>query len=115
MLVGLAVAFVLAAGPCGGPHGIATRGAVTAIHVYRDTLAHLWAPLGVRCRFRPTCSHYAEQALERYGLVRGAWLAAGRLLRCGPWTPPGTSDPLVVATTAPAAPRGRASEAAHPP
>lgn len=46
-----------------------------------------------RCRFYPTCSEYAAQALLKYGLRRGGWLALRRLLRCGPWHP-GGYDPL---------------------
>jgi len=41
------------------------------------------------CRFYPSCSAYALTALERFGLARGSWLAARRLLRCHPWTPGG--------------------------
>jgi uncharacterized protein len=41
--------------------------------------------LGNACRFEPTCSAYALQALERHGAVVGATLAAGRVLRCNPW------------------------------
>ena len=37
------------------------------------------------CRFYPSCSEYAAEALERHGACRGAWLAARRLVRCGPW------------------------------
>ncbi|MGO9153153.1 membrane protein insertion efficiency factor YidD [Mycobacterium sp.] len=37
------------------------------------------------CRFVPTCSQYAVDALTEYGLIRGSWLAAGRLAKCGPW------------------------------
>ena len=37
------------------------------------------------CRFQPSCSAYAITALERYGALRGSWLAARRLLRCHPW------------------------------
>jgi uncharacterized protein len=37
------------------------------------------------CRYQPSCSAYAITALERYGALRGSWLAAKRLLRCHPW------------------------------
>lgn len=41
--------------------------------------------LGSACRFEPTCSAYALQALERHGALRGSALSAGRLMRCHPW------------------------------
>ena len=41
--------------------------------------------LGPRCRFSPTCSSFAIEALEKHGLIRGGWLAVRRLLRCNPW------------------------------
>ena len=37
------------------------------------------------CRFQPTCSRYGYEAIERYGLAKGAWLTLWRLLRCHPW------------------------------
>lgn len=45
------------------------------------------------CRFYPSCSEYAAEALERHGACRGSWLAARRLVRCGPWHP-GGCDPV---------------------
>ncbi|MEJ5921293.1 membrane protein insertion efficiency factor YidD [Bifidobacterium thermophilum] len=44
------------------------------------------------CRYYPTCSHYALQAIERFGLVRGGFLALLRLLRCRPWSRGGIDD-----------------------
>jgi hypothetical protein len=45
------------------------------------------------CRFYPSCSEYADEALGRYGMWRGSWLAAARVCRCGPWHP-GGCDPV---------------------
>lgn len=69
-----------------------TRLALGTIHLYQATLSPLYARAGVMCRFTTTCSHYGEAVIREFGVVRGVWLAAGRLLRCGPWTPPGTVD-----------------------
>ncbi len=72
---------------------LASRVAIVAVHGYQATLSRVFASTGVKCRFDPTCSHYGEAVLERYGLVRGGWMAARRVLRCGPWTTLGTLDP----------------------
>ncbi|PIT83354.1 membrane protein insertion efficiency factor YidD [Limnohabitans sp. 15K] len=49
--------------------------------------------LGSSCRFEPTCSAYALQALEQHGAAHGAYLTAHRLVRCGPWCS-GGHDPV---------------------
>jgi putative membrane protein insertion efficiency factor len=49
--------------------------------------------LGSNCRFEPRCSDYAAQALQRYGALKGVWLAMRRVGRCHPWHP-GGYDPL---------------------
>jgi putative membrane protein insertion efficiency factor len=60
------------------------------VHVYRVTLSPL---LGPSCRFEPSCSAYALEALERHGARRGAWLSLRRVLRCHPFHPAGF-DPV---------------------
>jgi len=71
-----------------------TAAAVGGIHLYQATLSPLYGRLGVQCRFTLTCSHYGEEAVRKYGVGRGGYLAAKRILRCGPWTPVGTIDPV---------------------
>ena len=70
------------------------RVAIAAIDKYRDTLSPAIARTGLaRCLFTPTCSAYGREAIRRYGLPRGAWLAASRILRCNPWSK-GGNDPV---------------------
>jgi len=59
---------------------------VLPILVYRRLVSPLLPP---RCRFAPTCSAYAVEAILRHGVVHGGWLAFRRLLRCHPWNPGG--------------------------
>lgn len=66
------------------------KAALALIKVYQWTLSPL---LGPHCRFHPTCSQYAAQAIERFGFMRGSWLALCRLLRCHPFHP-GGFDPV---------------------
>lgn len=62
--------------------GRAVRMLIAAINVYRHMISPLRLP---SCRFMPTCSQYAVDALAEYGLFKGGWLAVRRLARCGPW------------------------------
>jgi uncharacterized protein len=60
---------------------------------------------GQTCRFYPSCSSYALEAVDRHGLLRGGWLAVRRLGRCHPWNPGGVDlVPPKAGTTAPATP-----------
>lgn len=59
---------------------------ILGIKSYRYLLSPL---LGNRCRFYPSCSCYAEQAIAGHGVLRGSWLALRRLARCHPWHPGG--------------------------
>jgi hypothetical protein len=52
------------------------------VHAYRLLVSPF---LGRNCRFAPTCSEYALEALERHGALRGGWFALRRISRCHPW------------------------------
>jgi len=64
--------------------------AALLIRLYQLTVSPL---LGPRCRFYPSCSHYAIEALTRFGVLRGGWLTLKRIGRCHPWNPGGL-DPV---------------------
>lgn len=61
------------------------------LRIYRIALSPL---LGPGCRFEPSCSRFAEEALGTHGTWRGGRVALGRLLRCHPWGGPGGYDPV---------------------
>jgi len=65
-----------------GLRGLPARAAISLLRVYRLTISPL---LGPACRFEPTCSRYAIQAIERHGLLRGSWLGLRRITRCHPF------------------------------
>jgi putative membrane protein insertion efficiency factor len=52
------------------------------LRIYRYVLSPWW---GGQCRFAPTCSEFAEEAIDQYGALKGSWMAACRLGRCHPW------------------------------
>ncbi len=64
--------------------------AVGAIRVYQRLLSPMLSP---SCRYWPTCSQYTLQAIQKYGLVRGGFMGAWRILRCNPWSDGGI-DPV---------------------
>lgn len=64
-----------------------------AVDLYQATLSPVLARTGARCRFEPSCSHYAEGAVAEDGALVGSARAAWRIARCGPWTEAGTVDP----------------------
>ena len=75
------------------PRQLSARMLIAAIHGYRSHLSPRAKAMGVRCRFQPSCSRFAEAAIAKDGALVGSARAAWRLARCGPWTPAGTYDP----------------------
>jgi uncharacterized protein len=59
---------------------------VLPIKLYQRTISPM---IGPRCRFYPSCSQYAVDAILNHGVLRGSWLAFARLIRCHPWHPGG--------------------------
>ena len=66
------------------------RIAILPIRAYQLVLSPM---VGQRCKYYPSCSEYAAQAIQRYGILRGLVLAGWRLLRCNPWSR-GGFDPV---------------------
>ena len=62
------------------------RALLTAVRFYQRAISPALPP---RCRFQPTCSAYAAEAIEVHGVGRGTWLAVRRLAKCAPWHPGG--------------------------
>ncbi len=92
--------------------GRAGRPLLAAVRFYQRAVSPALPP---RCRFTPTCSAYAVEAIELHGAARGCWLALRRILKCAPWHPggidfvppaPGTSPP----PTPPGPPRATSEE-----
>jgi putative membrane protein insertion efficiency factor len=67
-----------------------TQLALGLIKLYQNTVSKVLPPV---CRFQPTCSHYAVEAIKRHGFARGSWLAAKRIARCNPFSE-GGYDPV---------------------
>ena len=71
--------------------GIGVDAALFALRFYKAYLSMLFAG---GCRFEPTCSRYAYEAVERFGVARGSWLALKRLVRCHPFSSKFGHDPV---------------------
>lgn len=69
---------------------LGARFAVLGVRAYQKSISPLLPP---SCRYYPTCSAYAVEALEKYGLLKGSWLAVRRVSRCHPFHP-GGYDPV---------------------
>ncbi len=79
----------------GNWHMLPARLLIALIKLYRLILSP-W--IGNQCRFYPSCSHYAEQAITTHGALRGAWMTLRRLIRCHPWHE-GGCDPVPPSNT----------------
>ena len=77
--------------PIEPPRGLVARLAVGGVRIYQKYLSPL--KMGSTCRFEPTCSAYALEAISVHGALRGGAMAAARLASCGPWHP-GGYDPV---------------------
>lgn len=64
--------------------------ALKLIRVYQIILSPIFPP---SCRYYPTCSNYGYEAIEKYGIIKGGWMAIRRILRCHPFRP-GGYDPV---------------------
>ncbi|MGC1619973.1 MAG: membrane protein insertion efficiency factor YidD [Candidatus Acidiferrum sp.] len=72
-------------------HSASVKAALAALRIYK---VYLSAHMPGGCRFDPTCSVYAYQAIERFGVMRGTWLGLKRLLRCHPLSRKFGYDPV---------------------
>ncbi len=84
----------------GSARGRVARGLLAVVGFYQRAVSPVLPP---RCRFVPTCSAYAVEAVELHGAGRGSWLALRRLAKCAPWHPGGVDlvPPAPVRSKAP--------------
>ena len=85
-------------------------GLILSLRLYRalvsPVLAALFGPLGMGCRYTPTCSQYSLEAIQLHGVGKGTWLTLRRLCRCHPWGAFGM-DPVPPNVTQASSPAGR--------
>jgi putative membrane protein insertion efficiency factor len=84
------------------PVSLPARAAAGLVWVYQRTVSPALTAAfpACGCRFAPTCSHYAREALQTHGFLTGTVLTAVRLAKCGPWHP-GGADPVPLARRRP--------------
>jgi putative membrane protein insertion efficiency factor len=106
-------------GQGGGARRLAIAPLVLLIKLYKYLISPM---IGPRCRFLPTCSDYALEALQRHGLLRGGWLALRRIGRCHPWgdsgydpVPPTAGEVRAVLRGSPGADISDRSDRGEPP
>ncbi len=87
------------------------RAVLFALRFYKSYLSLLF---GGSCRFEPTCSRYAYEAVEQFGVARGSWLTLKRLLRCQPLSRKFGYDPVPEAWEANAPSGGFVARVSHP-
>ncbi|GAB2516760.1 Putative membrane protein insertion efficiency factor [Corynebacterium atrinae] len=80
------------------PRGLIARGLTAAVRFYQNYLSPL--KMGSSCRFEPTCSAYALEAVSRHGAATGVVMTLSRLSKCGPWHP-GGYDPVTTRNSTP--------------
>ena len=66
---------------------------VFLIEKYQKHISSFFEAKGVKCKFYPTCSEYAKQAIQKYGAIKGSWIGIKRILRCNPFSK-GGYDPI---------------------
>ena len=89
LALGVALAFDLVRRP---ENQYSVRVAGALIGAYQAGVSPLLSRAGVRCRFVPSCSEYAQASIREQGLAAGGLRSLVRLSRCGPWTPAGTLE-----------------------
>ena len=92
-----------------GQQSVGVKAALAALRIYKVYFSILFAG---SCRFEPTCSRYAYEAIERFGVMRGSWMGFKRLLRCQPLSRKFGYDPVPEKTDAAGSETGGARQEA---
>lgn len=66
---------------------------IVLIKIYKKTISKILSKMGFHCKYYPTCSEYTMQAIQKYGVVKGGYYGAKRIIKCNPFSK-GGYDPL---------------------